>query len=154
MCSLGYRLDPRVREDDGYREEGDGYREGDDGCGECGGILVGAPAWARWVLVGPFAAGPPLPPTPSPVIPAKAGIHRASWIVARLVCSLRYRLDPRVREDDGCRGKDDEGVGGFTLLVGAPAWARGGWLGLSRRGRRSHRFRVWIPRCPFSCNQC
>ena len=55
VCSLGYRLDPRLREDDGYRE-------GDDGCGECGGILVGAPAWARWVLVGPFAAGPPLPP--------------------------------------------------------------------------------------------
>ena len=88
------------------------------------------------------------------VIPAKAGIHRASWIVAGSMCSLRYRLDPRLREDDVCRGKDDEGVGGFTLLVGAPAWARGGWLGPSRRGRRSHRFRVWIRRCPFSCNQC
>ena len=75
-----------------------------------------------------FAVGPPLPPIPFFVIPAKAGIHRASWIVARLVCSLGYRLDPRLREDDVCRGKDDEGVGGFTLLVGASAWARGGWL--------------------------
>ena len=109
-----------------------------------GEILVGAPAWSRGGLVGPFAAGPPLPrgwcasvglgeilvgavawarwgfgwtlrggaaaPTytiprhsRSPVIPAKAGIHRASWIVAGSVCSLRYRLDPRLREDDGWR---------------------------------------------------